>query len=72
MAAWTVLISDGNLNELLSDIEQLAPYYDLSGIDECGCTTAHSPPPRSSNSPTQPVNATAGRYVAPRSEDILK
>jgi len=55
MAAWTILISDGNLNELLSDIEQLAPYYDLSGIDECGCTTAHSPPPRSSNSPTQPV-----------------
>jgi len=42
MAAWTVLISDGNLNELLSDIEQLAPYYNLSGIDECGCTTAMS------------------------------
>jgi hypothetical protein len=29
----------GMLNELLSDIEQLALYYDLSGIDECGCTT---------------------------------
>jgi len=42
MAAWTILISDGNLNELLSDIEQLAPYYNLSGIDECGCTTAMS------------------------------